>query len=883
MADASIASRRTLLPAIGATLLALVAAALLWSPLQSLENQVTSLRYAVRGDQVPDSNIVILYIDDSAIRITGWPVRRNFHALMLKALTELQVRAIGIELLLEDQRVEYPEYDDLLARMLAVSSPVVLTCYFDSLAPAPTANGPEGESRPAFRYPAVIDPKTVGSGLHLPLRQFADGAAGIGHVNLSGTDALPVVIGAGGGIVPAFGLELVRLFLGVERAGVHYDGATVTMRHRTREVAFATDRTGEVNLNFPGPISAYKAYPFLEILRAYDQERSGSQPSIPILSLRGKIILIGIVAEGRGVVYDTPVDPRLPSLGLHAAFVHNALHSGFVTTTGPLLTLLLALAMGVFCLAAALAMPTPWDKIIPAALLGVVVVVSFALFASSAIVLPVLPPILVGGVAMLAGIMARHRVVSSQLDTMTAEKAVVLARLRDKEAQLAVLEREFLDYQATRDRNRTEELLEEIRRHKAEIRTLSTRADDMTEAPAEVVADGTREFEGITYSAQGAMRQAIDFVTKIAGSDAPVLILGESGTGKELIARAIHKRSNRATGPFVAVNCGALAETLLESELFGHEKGAFTGAVKDRMGRFELADGGTILLDEIGEVSDGFQLKLLRVLQEGEFERVGGSKTIRVNVRVLAATNRDLRAQVKAQRFREDLYYRLNVLTVTLPSLHDRKEDIPLLVTRFLAREGEALRVSKNVLDALQEYAWPGNVRELESVIRRGAVLAKAEQRSLLTVNDLTLEVAESIKGKIPLQDQILEMVREMGFSRSAISETGSALGGLNRGTVAEYLRGEFLKAFAEHRFDIDQTVLVLSLSSDPAVNERVRKRLLEYLGNIAEGVNRSLPWETARDALKPKMKNLPQRYHPWLEQIAEAGYRGLWSIPKSA
>ncbi|MCC6396095.1 MAG: sigma-54-dependent Fis family transcriptional regulator, partial [Bacteroidetes bacterium] len=356
-----------------------------------------------------------------------------------------------------------------------------------------------------------------------------------------------------------------------------------------------------------------------------------------------------------------------------------------------------------------------------------------------------------------------------------------------------------------------------------------------------------------------------------------------SGTGKELVARALHRRSTRASKPFVAVNCGALSETLLESELFGHEKGSFTGAVRERIGRFEMADGGTIFLDEIGEVSDSFQIKLLRVLQEGEIERVGGTQTLKLSVRVIAATNKDLPEFVKARKVREDLYYRLNVLTVSLAPLRERQEDIPLLIEHFLAKEGGGLRISKNVMDALCEHPWPGNVRELESVMRRGAVLAKAEQREMIHIQDLPPEVAEAVRGKVPVQDQILDMMREFGFSRSAVSETAVALGGLNRGTVAEYLRGEFLKAFAEQQFDLDKAVLHVSLSPDPAVNERVRKRYAEYLRNIADGMETSRPWEEVRGSLKPKTKNLPQRYHLFLEQVAEAYFRRVWTIPPSA
>ncbi|HEX4406065.1 MAG TPA: sigma-54 dependent transcriptional regulator [Polyangia bacterium] len=228
------------------------------------------------------------------------------------------------------------------------------------------------------------------------------------------------------------------------------------------------------------------------------------------------------------------------------------------------------------------------------------------------------------------------------------------------------------------------------------------------------------------------MRAVFQTIEKVAPTDASVYIHGESGTGKELVARAIHARSKRADGPFVKVNCGALTETLLESELFGHEKGAFTGAIKRKLGRFELADKGTLFLDEIGDVTPGLQLKLLRVLQEREFERVGGEETIKVDVRVVSATHRDIQAEVAAGRFREDLFYRLHVVPCFVPPLRERKEDIPRLVTHFIAKLGPRTNaaikgLSDVALARLCTYGWPGNVRELENVIEQALVFAEGD------------------------------------------------------------------------------------------------------------------------------------------------------------
>jgi PAS domain S-box-containing protein len=244
--------------------------------------------------------------------------------------------------------------------------------------------------------------------------------------------------------------------------------------------------------------------------------------------------------------------------------------------------------------------------------------------------------------------------------------------------------------------------------------------------------DKASMFEEIV-GASPTLMAALSRACKVAVSESTVLITGETGTGKELVARAIHRRSRRASRAFVAVNCAAIPRDLISSELFGHEKGAFTGAIQRRLGRFELANGGTIFLDEVGELSSEIQVALLRVLQEREFERVGGRERIQVDVRVIAATNRDLTAAVADGTFRQDLFYRLNVFPLEMPSLRERREDIPMLVEYFIGRYARRAgktfrRVSKRTLDCLQSYPWPGNVRELQNVIERSVIVSETDE-----------------------------------------------------------------------------------------------------------------------------------------------------------
>lgn len=288
-----------------------------------------------------------------------------------------------------------------------------------------------------------------------------------------------------------------------------------------------------------------------------------------------------------------------------------------------------------------------------------------------------------------------------------------------------------------------------------------------------------------------SMKRVFSLIEKVAASDITVLIMGESGTGKELVATTIHYQSRRRDGPLVKINCAAIPEGLIESELFGHEKGAFTGALKKKPGRFELATGGTIFLDEIGDLPLSAQAKLLRVLQDKTFERIGGTETIRVDVRIIAATNRNLKEEIKRGRFREDLFYRLNVIPLSIPPLRERKEDIPVLVEYFLKKFnsqcGKHVRFSSDAMKALLEYDYPGNVRELENIIERAVVLS---QGGVVKKEDLpfTLSPADSLLlsevSSRAEKEHILKVLKLTGGNKTRAAE----LLGISRKTLWEKL-----------------------------------------------------------------------------------------------
>src|SRR6266481_2136201 len=299
----------------------------------------------------------------------------------------------------------------------------------------------------------------------------------------------------------------------------------------------------------------------------------------------------------------------------------------------------------------------------------------------------------------------------------------------------------------------------------------------------------------------GALQKVLSPVSKVAPTDATVLVTGETGTGKELVARAIHRRSRRSLRAFVSVNCASIPRDLIASELFGHEKGSFTGAVQRRVGRFELAEGGTIFLDEVGELSMETQIALLRVLQEHEFERVGGTRSIQTNVRVVAATNRDLQAAIAAGTFRRDLFYRLNVFPLEVPPLRDRREDIPELVEYFIDRC--ANNVGKNItginnksLELLQSYPWPGNIRELQNVIERSVIMCDTENFSVDETWIPQRPMASECKNQSTFSQKLVAHEKEMIESALRESEGrvfgpsgAAAMLGMPRSTVESKIR----------------------------------------------------------------------------------------------
>ncbi|HLB00657.1 MAG TPA: sigma 54-interacting transcriptional regulator [Bacteroidota bacterium] len=845
--------------------------------------------YRVRGEKPIDTSVVVIALTtDDIDALGGLPVKRSYYALAISALGDLGARVVGVDLGLTDAGTSSPEYNDLLASVIYGSGNVVLGGYFRSLStPGAKDTNTTAPGVPEKFTHAIEGGGPWRSGYHftLPYAAFMEGASGLGHTNLTDELTLPLYIGSRSFPVPLFSLEVLRRSMS-EPVRIFSGGGTLTIRDTARVYTIPFEHDGDVSLNFTGGARSLRMYSFLEFLRAYDGYVRGAGPATGAAAMRGKIVLMGVAAEGRSSFVDSPFGSVFPAIGLHALFIDNALHDRLLRRTPLAVVVVILLLIAVA--ASLLISPKGVARGVMGvcAALGLYTALSFVLFANGSYVAPLFVCWFTGAVLIVTMLMFSHRLARGHIVSLEREKRGILATVREKEKRIEALRGEF---EALRDRGegpRTARLTAQIAEYKDEIGRLTRLSEDLepfNPAPAGEASGPARQF-GIVHAPSGGMAEIVSLIRKIATSDATVLITGESGSGKELVARAIHESSVRKGRPFVAVNCGALSPTLLESELFGHEKGAFTGALKEKPGRFELAGDGTIFLDEIGETEESFQVKLLRILQDGTYERVGGTVTLTSAARVVTATNRDLKSAVAGKTFRADLFYRLNVLAVDIPPLRERQEDIPLLAEDFLGGQDPSFMSSESVIRAFRSYPWPGNVRELQSAITRGVLLATADGRNLLRLKDLPEEITEQVRAAGDVEEMVIRSLREKGFSRSAISETADDIGGFNRGTVAEYFRGYCFAAFEAEAFDHTKAVAKIGGfgtfgPAEDDVAEKIGKKLSGYLQNAVEFADPAKPLEEVLEKSRPKFKNLPRKYHGALERIITAAHQGRWTV----
>ncbi len=825
---------------------------------KNAEEAVVDLQFRLRGERPLSDRIVLVYLGAEDVQaLGGWPITRDYYGYLLHGLSRARAQAVGIDILFDRSDRHYPEFDTLLADFMRSSGNVCLPLAFAELTPADSAASASRNLPPQL---------AAGRAALLPLPVFRANAAAMGFSNFSSAAVIrktPLVLRQDDTLSYAFGFELARLYLGIAPDSVQTTSRAVRLagaKSARREIPL--DSAGRLRLNHFGGVDQVTALSFVDLLRRFSRAPDS-------LDFSGKIVLVAATAPGLPVLKATPLTEALPAALIHATIAENLIEQNFLREAPALVQVVMIALLVLAASWIGRSRHAATILVLSLAVLAILALRAVILFRTAHLIVPVLMPVLayLTAIAVLGSRRQQARQVQSgevqrllqqQIAAKETELTQAQARLQEVQQQLQ---------EETAASAQTRQLAEARRNAILALEKQLRDLQNYTIAAEPVRATPSPE---IIHAADSPLARVLAAVAKVAAENLPVLIMGETGSGKELIARAIHRAGPHPHAPFVAVNCSALPETLLESELFGHEKGSFTGAQARRRGRFELADGGTIFLDEITETTPALQARLLRVLQDGTFERLGGEQTLHASVRVIAACNRDLPAEVASGRFRADLFYRLNGFPLTLPPLRERKEDIPLLAAHFLTKHGHhSVRgFSAAAMAGLQAYAWPGNVRELENLVRRAAILARSEGRDLIQASDLPKELAEppaeataAVLYK-PLEAQILEMLRRLRFSRAAISQTAKALGNRDRGTITEYFRGICFENLVQAGFEVRAAAQAIAATADAEVIGRVQAKIEEYLKNIPAGATPA--------SSSSLFKGLPQKYRPYLQQVME-------------
>lgn len=760
----------------------------------------------------------------------GWPITRDYYGFFLHIMTQQKAAVTAMDLLFSDRDRRYSEYDHILSDYMQQNGRVVLAMAFS------TFND--------HQAPAIADHPTW------PDSIFRRACTAVGFSNIPQNTTvyqLPVAARYHDHWLYSFGIEISRVYWGNQLI-ISQPGCLSLIDNANRKHDLPLTRSGGLRLDhFDLRISSIS---LLQLLHTYRTNPDS-------LNLKDKIVILAPTAAGQAYLKNSPSGAVLPATLLHATLAENIIESRLLKTVpdwiqGMLIIIMASLPLFV------LKRKQRWlILLLPLIFIGS----CLALFCTGHLLIDLICPLsawLVGLGYTLA--VSRYTHIQEQINQQLLWNRQIeqtSSQLVDAEKQLAELAEQLAGASQEKQRIYQEKIsaVQALEKHLADLQ--------LKERPS----DATSHYD-LVYTPGGSMAQVLSIISKVSDSDIPVLILGETGSGKELAARAIHQSGRRRAKPFMAVNCGALAETLLESELFGHEKGSFTGAIARRRGLFELANNGTLFLDEITETTPALQAKLLRVLQEKVFYRVGGEQSISVDVRIIAAGNRDVRKEVDQGRFRSDLYYRLNGITIELPALRDRKEDISILAHHLLQKHGypEISGFSEQAGLLLQEYHWPGNVRELENVVQRAALLAQSEGRTMIQAQDLGTELQASRPAGeevyVPLEQQILEMLRKFHFSRDAVSRTARALGDRDRGTITEYFRGLCFAYLVKMDFNVTRAAAEMAQTTDRQIVEAVGKKLNEYLANLKKN--------QAAGTTSLAFRGLPKKFHADLQEILD-------------
>lgn len=861
------------------------------------------LRDGIARDSLAiDTRIVLIDIDDESIqRIGRWPWERSHHAEMIQILSQSGAAVIGYDILFS-QPTEEAE-DRALEEAIREAGNVYLPIGFEL-----REDQGNGSLLSVGREAA-------------PLPALREAAAGIGHISSNrdrdGTiRRIPLFVDADGKPFPAFSLAILAGFSNVSpdriviRPGEEVIlPAALPNGDSTGEIRIPVDRQGMMMVNYAGRwIDTFDHYSFVDIIDAWRTEDGRSDLK---KILNGKICLVSNAATG----YDlkpVPIEADYPGGGIHANALNTLLTGRHLRNVAPFsafsLTLFFSLVTAGLTIRGG-----GWVGLLTGLGTAVLYLPASVYLFHQGWVFPVLSPVLTVAFTSLSALLYQNRLSRSHVAALEKEKRGLGQSLQDVTQSLQLTESRMEEIQSERShllqeiqgfQGEDEEKLKRIEQLRSELERVQKDKTDLIAQKESMVGKlaniriapeekSTRyernsealleEFERLgILTRDGGMLKILAKVKEAAKSKKPVLIQGETGTGKELIARAVHAMSPRAKKPFLTVNVPALPEGLIESELFGYAKGAFNEARSNKEGKFQSADGGTLFLDEIGEMRLELQTRLLRALETGEVDRLGKPSPERVDVRIVAATNRNLTEEVERRNFRSDLFYRLNVLVIHLPPLRERPGDVELLARSLLTEcaeeEGRKIRgFSESAMARIRSYSWPGNVRELGNVIVRAVHQAKGE---LIKEEDLELkdkniivrqeknsrlEIPEQIEEGEPLSDQaFLALLRKNRFE---IGTTAEQLG-IGRGAVGSRFKGICLKALDHHEGDFVKAAN--EMVGDGNDRHMVEQRIRDYYANLLDVINQFQRPQEAIQECQRRYKNIPQKYLRSMEALVK-------------
>jgi transcriptional regulator with GAF, ATPase, and Fis domain/CHASE2 domain-containing sensor protein len=894
-------SRRSWLDVSGIALLCVVAVVTFVANnalFLEFENRVLDKFFKFRPGLATSPDIVLVDIDDQSIgKIGRWPWDRTYHAKMIRVLSQSGAAAIGYDILFNQSATEAE--NRALSEAMRQGGNVVLPTGFEL-----------GSNKNDRTIP--FGTREIG-----PLPEIRLAAAGIGHISANRDPdgiirQVPLMVQTHDQLVPAFSLALLSRYYGVNLEDLrlypsHHvvipgsRGNGVGNRH---DKWIGVDKEGMMTVNFAGRWSeTFRHYSFTDILDAWETQ-DGRQQLSHLVS--GNICIVSNTATG----YDLksiPLERDFPGGGIHANAINTIMTGQYLhrVSSWAMLGIIVPFTM----VAGVVAAVATWWIGLVAMVIAVVSYVVLAYFAFiNGSILPTIAPIVAACLSYSFVTVYQNRHMQFHVARLTKEKremgVAFLATsdaIKEKEDLLDLRQQELsnLRYDIDEFQGQQKEKLDRIEilenalketvlAKEALVRQLGDIEDKMRDMlvesiptlKADVEVDRLQKDFGIVTRDRTTLERLARVMRTLSVNN-PILIQGETGTGKELFAWAFHKMGPRAEKAFITVNIPGIPENLLESELFGHVKGSFTGALSDKKGKFQLADHGTIFLDEIGEMKLELQAKLLRVLESGAVDRIGATSPDRVDVGIIAATNRDLQAEVASGRFREDLYFRLNAITFMLPPLRERTDDIDVLARYFLGKctlesGRHIVGFTVKALERLKSYPWRGNIRELRNVIRRGVALAEGDRiiesdlelgeptpSNLAMPRSVTDGFIEKVETWGPLSDRdMIVNLRKNGFD---IGKTADLLG-VARNTVGSRLKGVCFMALAESGLDFKRAAKVVAGDNGPA--EVVERRIQEYYGNLIRVAQRYGKSAEAIAECRRRSKNLPKKYYEGMDRV---------------